>query len=202
MTVLVLDLDGVVVVGHPEGGRWDKDVQRDFGLKPEHLQQRFFQAHWKRIEIGEADLFDVLGEVWPTLECRGDPHAFVEYWFANDSRLDSDVLAEVDAWRAGGRKAYLATVQEHHRAKYIWETLALRDHFDGMLYSAALGAKKPHAAFFERALAKLPGVAAQDIVFLDDRQDNVDTAAACGWRAHLHRDVEDLRRALTDKPLR
>src|SRR5689334_20116876 len=129
MTVLVLDVDGVVVVGHPEGGRWDKNVERDFGLQPAHLQTRFFQPHWKRIEIGEADLFDVLDKVWLVLECRGTPRAFVDYWFAHDSRLDTAVIAEVDAFRVSGGKAYLATAQEHHRAKYIWKTLGLFAHF-------------------------------------------------------------------------
>jgi putative hydrolase of the HAD superfamily len=198
MTVLVLDLDGVVVRGHPDGGRWDKDIAHDFGMTPEHLQARFFQAHWRRIEIGEADLFDVLHEVWPQLECGGDPRTFVDYWFGKDSRLDTDVLALVDAWRADGRKAYLATVQEHHRAKYIWETLGLHEHFDGMLYSAALGVKKPDAAFFERAIAKIAATSPDEILFLDDRTDNVAAATAAGWRAFLHKDAGDLRRAIAE----
>lgn len=196
MTVLALDLDGVVILGHPEGGRWDKHIERDLGVNPQHLQQRFFQAHWRRIEIGEADLFDVLADVWPELECSANARAFVDYWFANDSRLDAAVLTEVDAFRANGGKAYLATVQEHHRAKYIWDVLKLRDRFDGLIYSAALGAKKPQPEFFTRALTKLPVTSPDEIVFLDDRSDNVAAANAAGWRAHLHRDVEDLRRAL------
>jgi putative hydrolase of the HAD superfamily len=196
VTILVLDLDGVVVRGHPQGGRWDKDIARDFGMSPEHLQTRFFQQHWREIEIGNADLFDVLARVWPQLECRGNPRTFVDYWFANDSLLDGDVLAEVDAWRAAGGTAYLATVQEHHRARYIWNDLKLSAHFDGMLYSAALGAKKPQAAFYERAHAKLPAASPADVLFLDDRQDNVDAANAFGWRGYLHRDVIDLRTAL------
>lgn len=199
MTVLVLDLDGVVVRGHPQGGRWDKDIARDFGMKPEHLQTRFFQKHWRRIEIGEADLYEVLESVWPELECRGDARAFVDYWFANDSRIDAEVIALVDAWRARGGAAYLATVQEHHRARYLWDVLKLGEHFDGMLYSAALGAKKPHAEFFTRALARLPVQTAGDVLFLDDRQDNVDAATAAGWRAYLFASADDLRRVLADE---
>jgi putative hydrolase of the HAD superfamily len=198
VTVLVLDLDGVVVRGHPEGGRWDKDIARDFGLEPRLLQTRFFQRHWSRIEIGEADLYTVLEAVWPELDCRGDARSFIDYWFANDSRLDAEVIALVDQWRADGRKAYLATVQEHHRARYVWEKLRLSQHFDGMLYSAALGAKKPHPEFFARAYQELPVGAPGDILFLDDRQDNVDVANAAGWRAHLHTSAEDLRRAIAD----
>jgi len=199
--VLVLDLDGVVITGHPEGGRWDKHIERDLGLKPALLQERFFKAHWKHIEIGNADLFAVLDEVWPSLECAGcTPRAFVDYWLSNDSNMDTGVIAQVDAWRANGGKAFLATVQEHHRAKHIWEALGLSNHFDGIIYSADIGAKKPHADFYERALAKLPVSSPAELIFLDDRLDNVEAARSAGWRASHYRDVEDLKRALTGTP--
>jgi putative hydrolase of the HAD superfamily len=196
MTVLVLDCDGVVVLGHPEGGRWDKDVAREFGVSAERVQALFFKRHWPRIEIGAADLFEMLDAVWPELGARGTARAFVDYWVAHDSRLDRAVLAEVDAWRARGGKAYLATVQEHHRAAHLWDVLGLAAHFDGLFYSAALGAKKPDAAFYERVQAKLPVTAADEILFLDDRADNVAGAQAAGWRATLYTGIADLRRAI------
>lgn len=197
MTVLVLDLDGVVVLGHPEGGRWDKHLARDLGMKAEHVQQRFFKPHFRRAVLGEADLFDILNTAWPSLECEGTPRAFVDYWFAKDSLIDSAVLADVDAWRAKGGKAFLATVQEHHRARHVWEALGLSAHFDGMHYSAALGAAKPDAEFYRRAQAKLPG-APGDVLFLDDRIENVDAASAFGWRARHYRGIDDLRTALAE----
>src|SRR5579871_2202218 len=143
MTVLVLDVDGVVVLGHPQGGRWDRHLQRDLRMAPETLQARFFHPHWRSIALGRAELMPVLESVWHELQCDASPRAFVDYWFANDSRLDHDLLAEVDAWRARGNKAFLATVQEHNRAKYLWKVLGLQRHFDGMHYSADLGAAKP-----------------------------------------------------------
>ena len=196
MTVLVLDCDGVIVTGHSDGGRWDKDVARDFGVDPQRVQTLFFKKHWQQIEIGAADLFERLEHVWPSLNARGTARDFVAYWFAKDSAVDPAVLAEVDAWRAGGRKAYVATVQEHHRAAYLWTTLKLREHFDGLLYSADLGAKKPDAAFYERAQAKLPVAAAHEILFLDDRADNVTAANAAAWRAFSYAGIEDLREAI------
>jgi putative hydrolase of the HAD superfamily len=200
VAVLVLDCDGVVVLGHPEGGRWDKHLMRDLGMKLELLQERFFRAHFAGIVTGETDLFEVLERVWPELECAATPRAFVDYWLANDSRLDFDVLATVDRWRADGGKAFLATVQEHNRARYLWDALKLREHFDGMLYSAALGARKPHPEFFERALAKLPVSSPEEILFLDDFAKNVEAAKALGWEAHLHTCADDLTRALATLP--
>jgi len=200
VTVLVLDCDGVVVLGHPEGGRWDKHLQRDLGLRLELLQEHFFRAHFAGIVTGETDLFEVLERVWPELDCAATPRVFVDNWLKNDSRLDSQVLDTVDRWRAGGGKAFLATVQDHNRARYLWDSLKLRDHFDGMLYSADLGARKPHAEFFERALARLPVSSPEEILFLDDFAKNVEAARAQGWQAHLHTCAEDLTRALASLP--
>ena len=87
MTVLVLDLDGVVVRGHREGGRWDKHLERDLGLKPDTLQSRFFQPHFQRIVTGQDDLFETLERIWPQLDCPATPRALVDYWFAADSAL-------------------------------------------------------------------------------------------------------------------
>jgi putative hydrolase of the HAD superfamily len=195
MTILALDLDGVVVLGHPDGGRWDKDIERDLGIDPRRLRH-FFQTHWSEIVVGEADLFETLERIWPELASDGNIRSFVAYWFAMDSRLDADVLAQVDAWRGEGRPAYLATVQEHHRARHVWEELGLRSHFDGMLYSAELGARKSERAFFEKARARLPARSADEILFLDDTPANVETARSAGWRAFLHREPDDLRRAI------
>ena len=196
MTILVLDLDGVVVLGHPQGGRWDKDLMHDLGIRPELVQTRFFRPHFRRAVLGEADLFQILDAVWPELGCVGTPREFVDYWFAKDSRVDPEVLTAVDAWRAGGGKAYLATVQEHHRARHVWEKIGLSQHFDGMQHSAALGAAKPDPEFYRRAHAKLPAAARSDVLFLDDRLDNVEAAAAFGWTARHYREIEDLRGAL------
>ena len=126
------------------------------------------------------------------------PRGFVEYWFAKDSRVDRDVLAVIDDWRAGGGKAYLATVQEHHRAWHVWDKIGHKRHFDGMHHSAALGAAKPDPEFYRRAHAKVPVTAPGEVLFLDDRLDNVEAAAAFGWRARHYRGIDDLRRALSE----
>ncbi len=138
----------------------------------------------------------VLARVWPDLGCAAAPDAFVEYWFSNDATLDDDVLAQVEAWRAGGGKAYLGTVQEHHRARYLWETLGLKRHFDAIHYSAALGAAKPDVRFYERLHAKLPVAERDEVIFLDDVMRNVEAGNAFGWRASHFRSAGDLRAAL------
>ncbi|MCC6920174.1 MAG: HAD-IA family hydrolase [Alphaproteobacteria bacterium] len=196
--ILVLDLDGVVVRGHPGGGRWDKHLERDLGIPPDRLQAHFFKPHWPRIVTGTVDMMEVLHAVWPALGAPAAPEDLVAYWFAADSRIDPDVLAAVAAWRGAGRRAFLATVQEHRRARYLMHDLNLVAHFDAMLYSADLGAAKPDPAFYTRAQARLPAASPGEVIFLDDQSANVEAARAFGWRARPYTAIADLHAALAE----
>jgi putative hydrolase of the HAD superfamily len=198
MTVVVLDVDGVVVLGHRDGGRWDRNLEPDLGVAPQTLQAKFFRPHWHDIVTGRAELLPVLESIWPDLACRSSPRAFIDYWFSADSKLDHQLLAEVDALRTQGIKVFLATVQEHLRARHLWEVLGLNRRFDAMHYSAALRAAKPDAAFYARVQAKLPVDSVGEVVFLDDSMKNVEAAAAFGWRSRQFTHVGDLRRSLTN----
>jgi len=55
---------------------------------------------------------------------------------------------------------------------------------DHWFFSGEMGVAKPDAAIYERASASL-GVDPARIVFVDDRQVNVDAAVGAGWEAHL-----------------
>ena len=197
--ILVLDLDGVVQTGHPEGGRWDKHLERDLGIASTALQERFFKPHWRAIMLGEMDLFEALNICWPQLNCNAEPNEFVEYWFSRDCTFDPAVLHAVEEWRNSGRKCVLATNQEHHRAHYLWNHANLVRDFDAMHYSAELGVEKPNLEFFRRVEARLGRTSADEIVFLDDVKANVDAASRAGWRAHHYRSVNDLKRAIASE---
>ena len=67
--------------------------------------------------------------------------------------------------------------------------------FDGYIYSYEVGAMKPEAKIYE-VLEKLAGRRGADIVYLDDRPENVAAGAARGWRTILHETPEKTRVAL------
>ncbi len=192
--ILALDLDGVVLTGHAEGGRWDRYMARDLGIDPAVLQENFFRPYWKDIMTGRRDLYDVLEACWPAMKCKATPREFVDYWFRADYTADHAVLRVVDSWRAGGGTSVLATNQEHHRARYVWNEGGLSQRFDEMYYSAALGVEKPQQAFFHAVSQKIGSN--RDIFFLDDALPNVEAAAQAGWNAHHYRDINDLKAAL------
>ncbi|MBL4576796.1 MAG: HAD-IA family hydrolase, partial [Opitutaceae bacterium] len=70
------------------------------------------------------------------------------------------------------------------RAKYLWEDLALSDHFDFMIVSCHLGATKPQPDYFQKADVALNRTHTQPILFLDDLKENIIGARSHGWIAH------------------
>ena len=184
---LVLDVDGVVVNGRPEDGRsWAADIERDLGIDPARLQSVFFGPHWDDIVVGRTDLLEVLADCLPQLAPSVTPRAFVDYWFERDAAVDETVLRASDALRGGGMRVYLASNQEHMRAAYLMDRLALRERVDGMIHSAGVGARKPARAFFAAA-ERISGLSPAEIVLVDDTPANVEAARASGWTARLWR---------------
>jgi len=61
--------------------------------------------------------------------------------------------------------------------------------FDGYIYSYKVGSMKPDLRIYE-AMEKLCGRVCDDIVYLDDREENILAGASRGWWAVLHESPE------------
>ena len=175
MTVLMLDVDGVLVADRSETFAYDADLDAAIAEARSILSV----DDWQALATGRADLLEMLTQHLPT---GGDAQVLLDYWFASETHVDPGVLAAVQRLRSSGMRVYLATNQEHHRARFLMETLGLLAHVDGIVHSAALGHSKPSREYFAAATAKV-GARAEDIVFIDDNADNVDAARLAGWRA-------------------
>lgn len=180
---LMLDVDGVLINGRPEDGRsWATDIERDLGIAPDRLVSVFFAPHWDDIVTGRKALPEVLEACLPDLTPTVSAPAFIDYWFAKDSAVDQRVLADCRALRRTGTRVFLATNQEHLRSEFLMTDLALRDHVEGIVYSARVGARKPDRAFFDAAV-KHSGAWPEDTLLVDDTKANVEAARDAGWGA-------------------
>ena len=68
-------------------------------------------------------------------------------------------------------------------------------HFDGYILSYEVGGMKPEPLIYE-AMEAMTGRRGADLVYLDDRAENIAAGAARGWRAILHETPEKTRAAL------
>ncbi|WP_055049382.1 HAD-IA family hydrolase [Devosia sp. A16] len=181
--VLMMDVDGVLVSGRPTDGRHlFAELEADLGLSPDRLRETFFSPFWEAIVTGREGLTERLAPVLATMAPKVSAERLIAYWFENDSRVDQNVLSAMKRYRQRGVPVFLATNQEHMRADYLMRTVGLGAHVDGIIYSAALGHRKPDAQFFERAAA-IAGAAPEEIVLVDDTLANVEAARRSGWSA-------------------
>jgi len=192
----MVDIDGVLLVS-PGGRPWSWNIEADLGLDPKLLQSQFFGPHWPDVMLGRADLHDRLGPVLAEIAPHLTSRELADYWFARDAVRDEALLEDLAALRRTGLALHLATVQEHHRARYLWETLGFRDRFDAIHYSADYGCGKPDPAFYE-AVAARTGFAPADLLLIDDRLANVEAARACGWGGALWDGTRRLAEVLGD----
>jgi glucose-1-phosphatase len=72
---------------------------------------------------------------------------------------------------------------------------ALRGPFHQIVLSYELGVMKPNLGIYQAAQASA-GVAPDKILFLDDREDNIAAALACGWQAYRFTDAKSARELL------
>jgi putative hydrolase of the HAD superfamily len=192
----MVDVDGVVVV-HPDSLGWSSTLEADLGLAPARLASEFFRPHWDDIVHGRAGLHERLGPVLANIAPHVTSRQLTDYWFRLDSRLDDHLLSELATVRATGVGIHLATVQEHERARHLWETVGLRRHFDAMHFSADLGVVKPEPAFFA-AIEARTGFSPEELFFIDDKLENVEAARARGWPSAVWNARSTLSRAMKD----
>ena len=192
----MVDVDGVLVRGRPSDGRpWATDLQADLGIDPAELHREFFVPHWGDVIVGKAGLEERLAPALAEIAPSVTPERFITYWFAQDARLDDRLLDALALYRTCGVRIYLATNQEHLRATYLMQTLGLQEHVDGMVYSAALGCRKPDRLFFEKA-TRLSGFSPSELLLIDDTSENVEAARHAGWSGLAWRPGDDLRAVL------
>ena len=194
----MVDVDGVLIV-HPDARGWSANLERDLGLSAATLQAAFFALHWNDVVHGRATLRErlapVLRDIAPHVTCD----ALIAYWFASDAHVNQALLAELASIRAGGIEVHLATVQEHERARYLWEELDFRARFDGLHYAAQFGCAKPAAAFY-RSIEARTGFRPRDLFLVDDLIANVEGAIRSGWAAALWTGRDTIRSLLPDQP--
>jgi putative hydrolase of the HAD superfamily len=202
---IFFDVDGVLIDGwHAESAlrkRWDASLESDLQVDREAFQRLFFGTPGNRSSslmseclTGRRDLKDALAEVLPHLGYHGSADHFMRYWFERDSNVNTEVFRLVeDIRKSSTAETYVATGQEHHRARYLWNELGFSKHFDGMFYSADIGYPKKDVRFFEAINRSLGMHAEQRPLFFDDQPEIVKVARSVGWEATVFSSTTDIR---------
>jgi putative hydrolase of the HAD superfamily len=111
--------------------------------------------------------------------------------FASDY-IDTRVIEFVMSVRHSLVTSILSNCNIEGKVK-IHEILGDENPFDYILTSADFGVRKPHPEIYYGMLETI-GMTAEDCIFFDDRQGNVEGAKDVGIQAYLFEGVEQLRK--------
>jgi putative hydrolase of the HAD superfamily len=133
----------------------------------------------------------------PASQTAADP-ALVEALVTLDmrswTRLDPVVLRILTTNRPDGLRLSLLSNAPHELADAVSAHPAFAD-FDHLMFSARISLVKPDPAVFRAALDRI-GAPAQEVLFIDDRAENVTAATSVGLQAYRYIDSDQLSHRL------
>lgn len=193
--VVLFDADGVVVRTRP--APFSVRYAQEFGIAPE-LTSEFYKNEYQLCAVGKSDLRSELPKYFQRWRWTKSVDAMLEYWFSAERDLDQEVLKLIDLLRMRKLKCFLASDNEKHRAKDLWEHLGLKKYFDGSLFSCDMGVKKSNPEFFKKAIDQT-SAEASEILYIDDDPKNLQVAKDLGIQGILFESYKKLENDLKGK---
>ena len=127
---------------------------------------------------------------------RDDLTEFGSYFADIFSEMPGTIALHAEL-RQRGFKTYIFSNTNDLAIEHVQRNFPFFKNFDGYIYSYEVGAMKPDAPIYD-AMEKMCGRRGSDLIYMDDRAENIAAGAARGWRAILHQSPEKTRRALTE----
>jgi putative hydrolase of the HAD superfamily len=195
MQHLFFDVDGVIIDGfhyNPAYRRvWNSKIEKDLGIKEEDFVNRFVKKHFAPVIVGEKDLLDSLTVFLKEINSNKTALQVMNYWHEKDSLINSSIAIMIESLREGDKyRFHLATNQDHNRAKYLWNQLELKEHFENIFYSADLKVLKSNPLFFNKIVEKLK-LDPNQCIQIDDNPEVIESAQKAGWKTILVEDPYD-----------
>jgi len=147
-----------------------------------------------RYETGQLTRRDFFEKVRKTTGFSGT--------LAEFGRCFADIFTEIrpmvelhTALRNRGVPSYIFSNTNDLAVEHIRRHFAFYGDFDGYVLSYEVGAMKPDARIYE-ALERRAGRRGSELLYLDDRPENIAAGAARGWQVILHESPEKTRAAM------
>ncbi len=192
ITTLIFDCFGVVC--SPVLNGWYQQHSKRTGFVDSDLPDLF-----RRFDLGRLGEDDVLkhfsayeGINVNAQELREEIDSYLD--------LDREVVAIIKDLKSKGYKiALLSNGNEGFFERKIYVTFPeFKDLFDSIVISSAVGMVKPDPEMYLHALREI-GSTAEETIFIDDSQPNVDAAQRLGIHSFCYTDSSSLKTYLKNK---
>jgi FMN phosphatase YigB (HAD superfamily) len=158
-------------------------------LAPSAVERFFFHSPLLLdYESGRLTRQEFFGRAQQVTGFRGQLEEFGGF-FADIFTEISPMIALHGTLRRRGIKTFIFSNTNDLAVEHIHRNFPFFRNFDGYIYSYEVGAMKPEAKIYE-SLERLTGRRGAEIIYLDDRPENVAAGAARSWQVILHETPE------------
>ena len=177
---ILFDVGGVLLTNGWDHGERAAAVEK-FGLDRASFEARHETVvdAWEKGEISRVAYLDATVFNEPRAFSRDEFFAFI---LAQSKILPNGALGILEELAAS--KYYMVGCLNNEAREtndYRFATFGLRQYFKVAFSSCYVGLRKPHLEIYRRAIDIL-GLPAERILFIDDRQENVDGALQAGMK--------------------
>ncbi len=185
---------GKVLSLSPNPAAWAR-MQQISGLGEEELGK----GYWAMRDDYDAGLYTgdeywerVAGRSLTPAEGQALKDADLDYW----TDMNGPMLAWVEELHAAGFRTGILSNMPDSMAEGICDRFSWIENFDHTVWSHALKLRKPQPEIYAASIAGL-GVPAENILFIDDKEENTAAAEAAGMQVIVYGDhdsfVEEMK---------
>src|SRR2546430_1064855 len=144
-----------------------------------------------RFETGQVSQEQFFAEVQGATGFRGTIEEFSEFFADIFTMIEPMVKLNAEL-RRRGVPTYIFSNTNELAINHIRSCFPFFSQFNDYILSYEHGAMKPDARLYE-VVERQTGLRGTDLLYLDDRAENVAAGAARGWRAFVHHTAEQTR---------
>ena len=190
MKIKVIIFDGVGLITHQEP--LSIGLVRDYGFSMEKMLP-FFTGPLQECVAGKADLKEIFPPYLNNWGWDKGVDAMLDYWFSRDHKIDTEMVSYIDDLKNKGIMCLLATNNEKYRFAYMLDKMNFSTIFHKAYCSAHFGCKKPNQEFYQKIFDDLEDIKKEEILFWDDKHENVKGAKTFGIQAELYTTFDDFK---------
>lgn len=184
---LLFDADGVLF--HTDK-LFSERIVEEYGANADDVTD-FFQNVFPDCVAGQKDLKQELSSHLKAWHWPGTVDDLLNYWFNYEHNVDNQLLRYIGELRQKGITSSVATNNDRHRARAMFDYLNLDETvFDKLYASGEFGILKPDRVFFDKVMSDLPQLQPSEILFWDDSPANVEAAQTFGMQAEYYTSFE------------
>lgn len=191
---VLFDIGGVLVDWHMS---WiTSEIAKQFDIK-ENLITSAFDKHLSELDSGKIDESNFWRSI--AIETKSDllknnKESLWDTYFRKNAVPKTDVKKlSIDLKQNGFAIGIISNIEKvTHGVVSDWNLLS---HFEYQFMSYQIGFSKPDPRIYEHVIQKLP-YSADELLFIDDKQSNVESAENCGMASVHFTSLDDLQSSL------